>query len=184
MLEIEIPEQEKYEEESKTFIHVKKTTLKLEHSLISVRKWEARWHKLFLGDEDKTLEELLDYVVCMTLNREKVDQNVYLCLTEDDFTKIVQYIQDPMTATWFNNNTRIGASNRTGEKVSAEIIYYWMISLQVPVEFERWHLNQLLTLLKVINIKNGGEKKMSKKEAAAQRAALNKQRRAKFKTKG
>lgn len=184
MLEIVIPEQEKYEEETGKFIQTKKTTLKLEHSLISVRKWEAKWHKLFLENEDKTFDELLDYIRCMTLNREKIDQNVYRFLTNEDLEKIVTYIQDPMTATWFHNNNRIGASNRTGEKVSAEIIYYWMIAQNVPVEFERWHLNQLLTLLKVVNIKSGGEKKMSKKEAAAQRATLNKQRRMKYKTKG
>lgn len=150
---------------------------------MSVRKWEAKWHKLFLDDGDKTIEELLDYIRCMTIT-EDVDQNVYSCLTEEDLKTIVEYIKDPMTATWFNNNNRVGASNRSGEKVSAEIIYYWMITLNVPVEFERWHLNQLLTLLKVVNIKNGGEKKMSKSEAQAQRAALNRQRRAKYKSKG
>lgn len=163
---------------------VKETTLKLEHSLVSIRKWESKWHKLFLDDDDKTIDELLDYIRCMTLNEEEIDQNVYRCITEDVLEKIVDYIKDPMTATWFNNNNRIDASNRSGEKVSAEIIYYWMVALNVPVELERWHLNQLLTLLKVINIKNGGEKKMSKSEAQAQRAALNQQRRAKYKSKG
>lgn len=163
---------------------VSETVLNLEHSLTSIHKWEAKWHKLFLDDNEKSVDEMLDYIRCMTLNEEAVDQNVYYCLTDDDMKRIVEYIKDPMTATWFNNNNRIGASNKTGEKVSAEVIYYWMVSLRVPVEFENWHLNQLLTLLKIINIKNGGEKKMSKSEAAAQRAAINRQRRKKYKTKG
>lgn len=163
---------------------INETVLKLEHSLVSVHKWEAKWHKLFLDDNEKGIDEMLDYIRCMTLNEDEVDQNAYYGLTDADIKCIVDYIKDPMTATWFNNNKRVGASNKTGEKVSAEVIYYWMVSLRVPVEFEKWHLNQLLTLLKVINIKNGGEKKMSKSEAAAQRAAMNRQRRKKYKTKG
>lgn len=184
MLKIYVPEQEKYNEETGTFVNVKETTLKLEHSLISLRKWESKYHKIFLSSDEKTLKEFIDYIVCMTINREKVDQNVYDCLTENDLMSIVEYIKDPMTATWFSNNNRVGASNRTGEQISAEIIYYWMITFRVPVEFEKWHLNQLLTLLKVINIKSGGEKKMSRKESAAQRKSLNLARRAKYKSKG
>lgn len=184
MLQIVIPEQEKYDEASEEFIKVKKTTLKLEHSLLSVKKWESRWHKPYLGNEDKTIPEILDYISCMSLNRESIDPMVYRCLTEENIQMIVEYIKDPMTATWFSNNTRIGASNKRGEIVTAEVIYYWMVTLQVPVEFEKWHLNQLLTLLKVINIKNGGEKKMSAKDAAIERKMLNEQRKAKYKTRG
>ncbi len=184
MLEIYVPEQEKYDEVSEVFVSIKDTTLELEHSLVSLRKWESKNHKIFLGNEEKTIDELIDYIVCMTINKEKVDQNVYSFLTESDLIKIVDYIKDPMTATWFGNNNRLGASNRNGELISAEVIYYWMIAFQVPVEFEKWHLNQLLTLLKVVNIKSGGEKKMSRKEAAAQRAELNRIRRARYRTKG
>lgn len=185
MLELNIPEQSMFEEETGTFIDIKKTILKLEHSLSAVRKWEAKWHILFLDEyREKTLEELIDYVRCMTINEEPVDQNVYRVLTSNDLQTVVDYIKDPMTATWFHNNSRVGASNRTGEKISAEVIYYWMVIQRVPVEFENWHLNQLLTLLKVINIKSGGEKKMSPKEAAIQRAKINAERRAKYHTKG
>lgn len=184
MLKLFIPEQEKFKEKTETFISIKNTTLELEHSLVSLKNWESKWHKIFLGNEEKTLEELIDYIRCMTLNENEVDQNVYFFLTNDDLLKVVEYIKDPMTATWFCNNNRIGASNRTGELVSAEVIYYWMVSFRVPVEFEKWHLNQLLTLLKVINIKNGGEKKMNRMEAARQRAELNRMRRVKYKTKG
>lgn len=184
MLQIIIPEQEKYDEISEEFIKIKNTTLKLEHSLLSIKKWESKWHKPYLGNDDKTIPEILDYISCMTLNKESVDPMVYRFLNEEDVKKIIDYIKDPMTATWFSGNNRIGASNKYGEVVTAEIIYYWMISLRVPVEFEKWHLNQLLTLLKVISIKNGGEKKMSKKDAAIQRKMLNEQRRKKYKTKG
>lgn len=184
MLEITIPECSKYDERSEEFVHIKQLTLKLEHSLLSVKKWEAKWHKPFLNTDDKTEEEILDYVSCMTLNREKVDSNVYRVLSPAQLSAIIEYIQNPMTATWFSDNKRIGASNRTGEVVTAEIIYYWMISLRVPIELEKWHLNQLLTLLKVINVKNGGEKKMSKRETMEQMAALNRKRRAKYKSKG
>ena len=184
MLEITIPEQTKFNEETNEFVQIKETTLKLEHSLLSIKKWEAKWHVPFLGKKEKTLEEYLSYISCMTLNREKVDPNVYKCISQKSFLEIIDYVKDSMTATWFNNNNRIGASNRSNEVVTAETIYYWMISYRVPVEFEKWHLNQLLTLLKMIHIKSGGEKKMPAKEAAAFRKKLNQERRAKYKTKG
>lgn len=184
MLEIVVPEQTKFNEKTNEFVCVKETTLKLEHSLLSVKKWESKWHVPFLGKKEKTAEEFLSYISCMTLNREKINSDVYKCISPNDFVKITEYIKDAMTATWFSNNSRIGASNRTGEVVTAETIYYWMISYNVPVEFEKWHLNQLLTLLKMIHIKSGGERKMGKREAARQRAELNKQRRKAMKTKG
>lgn len=184
MLEITIPEQTKFKEDTSEFITIKETILKLEHSLLSVKKWEAKWHVPFLGKREKTLEEHLSYIACMTLNREKIDPNIYRCIPQESLLEIIEYIQDSMTATWFNNNDRIGASNRSNEVVTAETIYYWMISYRVPVEFEKWHLNQLLTLLKMIHIKSGGEKKMPAKEAAALRKKLNLERRAKYKTKG
>lgn len=183
MLEIVVPEQHLYDEVKEEFVDVKDTVLRLEHSLIAVRKWESMWHKPFLGEENKTIPEIIDYIYCMSLDK-KVDPNVFRCLTNDNIEKVVEYIKDPMTATWFSNNNMVGAQRSSREKITAEIIYYWMVSLRVPVEFEKWHINQLLTLIKVINIKNGGDKKMSKKEAAEQRRALNEQRRAMYKTKG
>lgn len=183
MLELFIPKQEKYNSKENTFVSIEDTVLQLEHSLKSVQKWEAKWKKPFLGKEEKTMDQLVSYISCMTLN-DRVDPNVYFFLTYSDIQKTVDYIEDGMTATWFSNDTRIGGSNKSGEVITAEVIYYWMVTFRVPVEFENWHLNQLLTLLKVINIKSGGEKKMSKKEAAMERAMLNKQRRAALKTKG
>lgn len=186
MLEIKVKEQRLYDENKNEFIYIKPVTLKLEHSLISIRKWESKHHKPFLGGkgDEKTLDELVDYISCMVINKENVDPTVIYHLPAEVIQKVIVYIKDDMTATWFTGNHRVGASNILGEVVTAEIIYYWMISYNVPIELERWHLNQLLTLLKVINIKNGGEKKMSKRDAAIERTAENMRRRAKYHTKG
>lgn len=183
MLEITIPEAHLFDDNTQEFIDIKSTKLKLEHSLLSVKKWESRWHRPFLDDKEKSLPEILDYISCMSLDR-NVDPVVYKGLTNELIERVVEYIKNPMTATTFSNNNLIGAQTHRRETVTAEIIYYWMVSLRIPVEFEKWHLNQLLTLIKVINIKSGGEKKMSKREAAEQRRALNAQRRAKYRTKG
>lgn len=188
MLEIIIPEQhyEFFDEVKEEFlppIDIKETKLQIEHSLISIRKWEQKWHKPFLGKEDKTYEELSDYIRCMTLNH-GIDPIVYKWIPKDVLGKIVEYIQDPMTATWFSDNGLIGAQKNSREVVTAEIIYYWMIALSIPVEFQKWHLNQLLTLIKVINIKNDKPTKKDKKTAARERAALNKLRREQYKSKG
>ncbi len=187
MLEIKVEEQHLYDESTNKIIHIKPVTLKLEHSLISIRKWESKYHKPFLGGtkkDEKTLDELLDYISCMIVNKENVDPMMIRHLPAEIIQKIILYIKDDMTATWFTGNHRVGASNRLGEVVTAELIYYWMIAYNVPIELERWHLNQLLTLLKVINIKSGGEKKMSKRDAAIERTAENARRRAKYHTKG
>lgn len=186
MLEITIPKNEVFVSETNMFIQIPETKLQLEHSLISLRKWESKWHKPFLGKagkpEEKTSEEIIDYVRCMTVGKIP-NLNIYQFIPTDILEQIVSYIKDPMTATWFGK-TESEKNPLNGDTVTAEIIYYWMIALNVPVEFEKWHLNQLLTLIKVINIKNSPKKKMSKKEEAQQRAALNKARRAKFNSKG
>lgn len=183
MKEIFIPESELFNEDTNEFIHIEETTLQLEHSLISLKKWEERWHKPFLKKEDKTIEEILDYVRCMSLNVKKVDPKVYQYLPTSLINEIVEYIKDPMTATTFSDSL-IGAQQNSREIITAEIIYYWMVTYNIPVEFQKWHLNQLLTLIKVVSIKNGPKKKMGRKEAAQQREALNKARRAKYNSKG
>lgn len=188
MLDIVIPKQhyEFYDEENEVFlppVDIKETRIQIEHSLISVKKWEQKWHKPFLKDENKTYEELTDYVRCMTLTH-GVDPEVYHWIPEEVLDKIIKYIGDPMTATWFKKNTLIGAQKNSREVITAEIIYYWMIALSIPVEFQKWHLNQLLTLIKVVNIKSGKPEKQDPKDAARERAALNKLRRAKYNSKG
>lgn len=188
MLEITIPKQdyEFYDEVNEEFlpeVHIKETKLQLEHSLISLKKWEQIWHKPFLGKDEKTYEELSDYIRCMTLTH-GVDPEIYHWIPQKNIEDVVKYIEDPMTATWFRNESLIGAQKNSREIITAEIIYYWMISLNIPVEFQKWHLNQLLTLIKVINIKNGKPKKVDKATAARERAALNRKRREQFNSKG
>lgn len=188
MIEIVIPEQhyEFYDEKKEEFlptVNIRETTIQLEHSLISLKKWEQTWHKPFLAKNDKTYEELTDYIRCMTLTH-GVDPEIYHWIPKDVLDKVVKYINDPMTATWFRNDALIGAQKSSREVVTAEIIYYWMITLNIPVEFQKWHLNQLLTLIKVVNIKNGKPQKMDKRTAARERAALNKIRREQYNSRG
>lgn len=188
MLEIIIPEQhyELYDEKREEFlpkIDIKETTIQLEHSLLSLKKWEQTWHKPFLSKEDKTYDEILDYIRCMTLTH-NVDPKIYHWIPDNVINEVLEYIKDPMTATWFSDNSAIDAKRNTREVITSEIIYYWMIELNIPVEFQKWHLNQLLTLIKVINIKHGDPKKVDKQTAARERARLNKIRREQLKSKG
>lgn len=182
MLEFHICAQELYDEKSNLFIKIPEVHLKLEHSLISLSKWEQKWHKPFLSTE-KSEEEILDYIRCMNINS-NVDPLVYRYIPPDIQDKIIKYIKDPMTATKFRTENMVRSSNANGELVTAETIYYWMITLNIPVEFQKWHLNQLLALIKLVSIKNQPKKKMSQKDAAAQQRMLNEQRRARLKSRG
>lgn len=183
MLTVTIPGFEAFNQNTNEFITVKETKLQLEHSLISLKKWEQKWHKPFLGDQEKTLEETQDYIRCMTINP-GVDDEIYKYIPGNIIKQITSYIQDPMTATWFSDTEKIGAQNNKKEIVTAEIIYYWMISLNIPVEFQKWHLNTLLTLIRVVSVKNAPKDKMDKAAMAKQRASLNAARKAKFHTHG
>lgn len=188
MLEIVLPEVEIWDDNAEEFQFSKGTegkTIQLEHSLISVKKWEAKWHKPFLGKEDKTYKEICDYVRCMTLNH-GIPDAAYFPIEPNTLSQIVDYIQDPMTATWFSKEPDQNGAPRMGkqEVVTAEIIYYWMIALNVPSEYQKWHLNQLLTLIKVLNIKNAPPKKRTKADLLKQHAALNAARHAKHGKKG
>lgn len=182
MISIKVPTKELFDSDKNEFIRIKGTTLQLEHSLISLKKWEQKWHKPFLKKEDKTNEEILDYIRCMTISN--VDNNVYYALTSSQINEIIEYIKDPMTATWFSKSPEDEFRSMSGSIITAEIVYYWMISLGIPMECEKWHLNSLFTLIKVIDLKNTPKKKMNQRDATAQRRALNAQRRAKYKSKG
>lgn len=162
-----------WDEENSKFISMKEQTLVLEHSLVSLSKWERKWKKPFLSSDEKTPEEWLDYFRCMTINQ--VNELVYMFLTNEDIQKIIDYIGDPMTATTISD---VSASNGRKEIVTSEIIYYNMISYGIPIEMEKWHLNSLITLIRVFSIKGGGSKKMSQSEAAAFQRQLNESRRA------
>lgn len=180
MLRITIPATELWDERRQEFINTKEQTLQLEHSLVSLHKWESRWNKPFLTNQNKTYEETVDYVRCMTLTQ-NVNPDVYNCLTAENLKQVNDYIQAPMTATVFSED-RSGKSNR--EIITAELIYYWMIALQIPTEYRKWHLNQLLTLVRVCNIKNSPPKKRSRAEIMQQNAAINAARRKRHNTMG
>ena len=181
MLQITIPlSQEGWDEEKEEFVEPKTVTLQLEHSLVSLSKWESKWNKAFLSKKEKTHEEVLDYIKCMTLTQ-NVKPEVYSHLTAENFRQVDEYIQAPMTTTVFFED-RNSKSNR--EVVTAEIIYYWMISLQIPPEYRKWHLNQLLALIRVCNIKNSPPKKRSKADIMRQNAALNAARKKQYNTTG
>lgn len=179
MLPITIPAMDElWDEQNQKFLSVKETTIQLEHSLLSISKWESKWNKSFINTREKTNEELLDYIKCMTITK-NVDPNIYVCLTAENIQEIVNYINAPMTATTIRES---GKESR--EVVTSELIYYWMISLNIPVEFEKWHLNRLITLIKVCSMKNQPAKKMSKGEILKRNAALNATRRKKYNSKG
>lgn len=180
MLRITVPAAEFFDEVREEFVYTKEVTLQLEHSLVSLSKWESRWNKAFLGKQEKTDEEILDYVRCMTLTQ-NVDPEVYTRLSAQNYAAINAYIEAPMTATYFSEDKQ---SKGNREVVTSELIYYWMISYNIPVEFQKWHLNRLLTLIRVCNIKNSPPKKRSKRELMRRNAALNAARRNRLGSKG
>lgn len=181
MLRVVIPAQEFYDEGRNEFIQIKEHTLIMEHSLVSLSKWEAITHKPFLSNDSKTQREVIEYIRCMTITQ-NVDPLVYEHIPGSVMRKIDAYISDSMTATWFSDNGKQGGRSR--EIVTAEIIYYWMISLGIPFECQKWHLSRLFTLIRVCNEKNAKPKKMSKREAASRRASLNAARRRSAHTRG
>lgn len=180
MLKIVVPARESWDEKNNVFVETKETELCLEHSLVSISKWEAKWNKPFLSKDPHTEAEVRDYIRCMTITQ-NVDPNVYNMLTADNFEQINNYINAPMTATTFRENPN---QKRSSEIITAEIVYYWMIALDIPFECQRWHFNRLMTLIRVCSIKNQPSKKMSKRDIIANNASLNAQRRAKLGTKG
>ena len=180
MLRITIPATELWDEDKEEFINIKEHTLQLEHSLVSLSKWESKWHKPFLSKDIKTEEENIDYIKCMTITQ-NVDPKVYDFIPNDIREKIKEYIEDKMTATWFNDEK----SGKGGsEQITSELIYYWMITQNIPIKCEKWHLNRLLTLIKVCNVKNQPPKKVGKKALMSQRSQLNAARRKQLNTRG
>ena len=181
MLQITVPiSPEGWDEERQEFVDPQVKTLQLEHSLVSISKWESKWHKAFLSKKDKTEEEIFDYIKCMTLTQ-NVDPSVYDHLTIDNVNQIKAYIEDPMTATVINTNSS-DKSNK--ETVTSELIYYWMIALNIPSEYQKWHINRLLKLIEVCNVKNSPPKKRSKSDIMRSNAALNAARRKQLGTRG
>ena len=180
MLLIEVPIPEGWDEVKEEFVPAEVKILSLEHSLVSLSKWESKWNKPFLGKDEKTIEETLDYIKCMTLTK-NVDPSVYEHLTSENVRQINEYIGAKMTATTFSQEP---GGKKNSEIITSELIYYWMIALQIPFECQKWHLNRLLTLIRVCNIKNQPPKKMSRSEIMSRNAALNAARRKRLNTNG
>lgn len=179
MLKIVIESQELFDNIKQEFIYIDKKELLLEHSLVSISKWESKWKKSFLSNNKKTLEETIDYIKCMTLTS-NVDDLIYNYLSNENIKLINEYISDSMTATKFYIEE---STNNKKETITSELIYYWMISYNIPIECEKWHINRLLTLIRIFSIKNTPPKKINKKEIMSRNAALNAARRKKLNTK-
>ena len=180
MLTIKIPDTEYYNEEISQFVSVKERTIDLEHSLVSLSKWEAKWCKPFLSKDQKTNEEVRDYIRCMIIDR-NVPDNILYALSKQQEKQIVDYIDEKMTATTFSD---ISSASKSREVITSEIIYYWMISLNIPFECQKWHLNRLLTLIRVCSIKNAPPKKMGRNSVLSRNAQINAARKKQLNTRG
>ena len=180
MLQLRFPDKEFWDEKNEKFVQVKGQTIQLEHSLVSISKWESKWKKPFLSREGHTREETLDYVRCMTTTQ-NVNPILYELLTAEQIKQVNQYIDDPMTATTISKQEGKGGSTRV---ITSEEIYYSMVAYQIPFECQRWHFNRLMMLIRVCDERNKPKKKMRKGEIAKRNRSLNAARRARLGTKG
>lgn len=174
MLEIHVKGREMFDENTSEFITIKDATLKLEHSLVSVSKWEEEYKKPFLTEQSKTREETLFYIKCMTINN-NVDERVYELISDKDIFRVNEYISEQRTATWFTDLGNNSGNN--SEQVTSELIYYWMTIHKIPQEYQKWHLSRLMTLIQICNVKNSPPKKMGEREVLQRYKELNRQRR-------
>ncbi len=183
-MKLVVPGAEQYDPVENLFYTTKDTTLLLEHSLLSISKWESKWKKPFMNNKGLTKEQLDDYIKCMTITQ-NVDPLVYSALTKSNYEEVAKYMEDPMTATTINEkNIPKGGPSGRGKIVTSELIYYWMTALNIPFECERWHLNRLMTLIRVASIEQQPPKQMSKRDIMSQNKSLNAARRARLKSKG
>ena len=180
MLQIKVPGIDGWDEINEQFTTLPDTTITLEHSLISISKWESKWHTPFLGKDQKTPEQIIDYIKCMTITPNVKDE-VYNRIPKDQIDIILDYINDSMTATTIKER---GGPKRSREIVTSELIYYWMVALEIPFECQKWHINRLMMLIQICEIKNQPDKKMSRRSTMQQNAALNAARRQKAHSRG
>jgi hypothetical protein len=179
MLNLTILGEESWDKEKEEFVYPEVSVLELEHSLVSLSKWESIWEKPFLSKDEKTSEEILSYIQCMASN--EIPKEVLSSLSQKNLDAITDYIDAKMTATWFSDEQK---GSKNGETITAELIYYWLVAFAIPFEVQYWHLNRLLTLIKVCSVKQQKPKKMSRTELMARNRALNEQRRQQLGTKG
>ena len=180
MIQVTIPGGELFDPKTNEFINFKTTTVSLEHSLISISKWEAKWKKSFFKNEERSLDEIIDYIACMCVTP-NVDPRIFHKISSKEVKKVSDYISDPMTATTFHDLEDHKANKQT---VTSELVYYWMIAYNIPFECQKWHINRLLTLIRICGIKNAPPKKISKAEMMRKRAQVNAERRSRLHTKG
>lgn len=184
MLKVVIPAQEHYDEITNTFFETKEQILQLEHSLVALSRWESKWKKPFLNDNEKTFEEIIDYVRCMTITQ-NVSADVYNYIPANSYHEITRYIDDPMTATTVNEIKQPGQGK---EIITSELIYFWMVNFRIPFECQKWHLNRLLTLIRICSIKNATDNKRQRNKSRAdilnRNRLLNEQRKAALQTRG
>lgn len=185
MLPIVVPATELFVEDTNEFIQVKKTVLQLEHSLLSLKKWEAKWCIPFLDGNPKTTEQTIDYIRCMTLTQ-NVNPYVYGALSAQNLEDINNYIDAPMTATWFveDKQKKKNKTVRKEKTITAELVYCWMVMYHIPFECQKWHLNQLITLIRVCNEENNPKKPLKGKALYSRNRALNEARKKKMHTRG
>lgn len=180
MLPIIIPAQnDVWDPKKKEFCQFKETKLMLEHSLVSMKKWEQKHHKPFLGDYEKTDEEMYDYIRCMTITQ-NVDDDIYYLLSQQNIKEIKEYIDDPMTAYPFINEKPTGVK----KVMTADVLYYYMFSFNIPIECQKWHINSLIALIRIFDIKNKPSKKMGRDELTRMYSRMNAERRAELHSKG
>ena len=181
MLRITIPSVEFWDEQKCEFVTTTERTLQLEHSLVSISKWESKWNKVFLSKREKTREETIDYIRCMTITQ-NVDPLVYYGLSEENYAAIDNYIRASMTATYFSEEGGKGSGSK--EEITSELIYYWMVTFNIPMECQKWHLNRLLTLIRICDIKNRPTKKRSRREIIQRNKRLNAERKKRLNSRG
>lgn len=176
MLEITVPKKEFWDPDKEIFVTIDGGALQLEHSLVSISKWESKWEKPFFNSGDKTTEETIDYIKCMVIGKVS-NPDIFISISKDPkiLEEIKTYINRPMSATWFNDKNN---NSRGRETITSELIYYWMISFNIPFECQKWHINRLLTLIRICGIKNQPAKKMKSKDISKQYAELNAKRQA------
>lgn len=177
---ITIPGRDMFDPSTQRFITTKEQKLSFEHSLLSIVKWESKWHKPYLSREPKTEEENIDYIRCMCLTP-NVDPNVFYAIDEKSAQAIADYIANPMTATTIKKDDK----RPSREIITNELIYFWMTQFNIPFDpCQKWHFNRLMMLIQVAAVKNQPSKKMSKKDILSRNMALNAQRKARMGTHG